>query len=93
MNGLRFKVGEIAIVAINMGDADCRIGDEVEVLEVGPIWSRGHEEWFDYVITDPRPNPDESGELYALDIELRKRDTPEEPASLTRCEELEACTC
>jgi hypothetical protein len=89
MNGLRFKVGELAIVAVDIHGGGAA-GNIVEILKVGPIacWaSDGIFGTFDYETSSPRK---EWESAFCMDIELRKIDPPAEPASLKRHEECEA---
>lgn len=90
MNGLRFEVGELAVIAADVCGEGCE-GSIVEILEVGPLWDWTHVgtyERFDYKTTSPKPEEWDYGLVY--DIELRKLNPPAEPASLTRVEEPEA---
>lgn len=92
MNGLRFKVGEMAIVAVAMNPVNQ--GKVVEIIAVGPF-KAGHRvvvngvrrrslEDCDYFLDQSPP-----GGL-AHDYQLRKIDPPAEPESITRREECEA---
>lgn len=83
---MRFKVGEMAIVAVDLSGNGCE-GSVVEILEVGPFVSQYNGKVYDYKTTSPHRHW-----IYACcwDIELRKIDPPAEPVSLTRQEEVEA---
>lgn len=84
MNGLRFKVGELAIVACDLNGEGWE-GSCIEIIDVGPFWSPRDERWYDYVTSNP---DDEHDELWAMDIELRKLDPPAEPKTMTVVEEV-----
>jgi hypothetical protein len=88
---LRFKVGELAIVAVGRGKKSLRlIGEEVRIHCVGPfrsgdtflpsdptkLWGQALQDG-DYACTSSL------GGFMAMDWQLRKIDPPAEPASLT----------
>lgn len=85
MSALRFKVGEIAL--IGRPGAAAPVGDEVEIIEVGPFranhcttvrgetFSTPHEA--DYIIHHPA-----TGGWFAVDPDLRKRRPPIPPEVL-----------
>ena len=92
MNGLRFKVGELAIIACAIHPENQ--GKVVEILAVGPyqigdivVHPSGAQVEIlsntDYFIDVELPN------CTAKDYQLRKIDPPTEPASLTRESECE----
>lgn len=87
MSGLRFKVGELAIIAVASPE---NVGKIVQIDAVGPFASFDSIPWrggrryalvdCDYFIGD---------QWIAHDWQLRKLDPPAEPASLTSTEECE----
>lgn len=94
MNGLRFKVGELAIFMFARGEEGAPFqGETCQVIDVGP-WKAG-DEWrpgfkcfrkdSDYVIQMPQ-----GAKGQCMDYQLRKLDPPAEPESITRREEVEA---
>jgi hypothetical protein len=85
MNSLRFKVGEMAIVAVDIGGNGCQ-GSIVEILEVGPLEEfnhKGEKKRYNYRTSSPHKGWEVG---LCLDIELRKIDPPAEPASISRLE-------
>lgn len=82
---LRFKAGEMAIVAADISGNGCE-GSTVEILEVGPFIGLKSGKVYDYVTSSPRPDWPTA---YCWDIELRKIDPPEEPVSMHREETIE----
>ena len=86
MNGLRFKVGDLARVAVitDADDADV-INKFVEIVAIGefnPDVGRVFDYDADY--------GDSEFLFTCMDYQLRKIDPPAEPASLTRTEDCEA---
>jgi hypothetical protein len=92
MSGLRFKVGDMALVAVAMNPKN--LGDVVQILAIGP-YRIGD------VVIGPHGGPvllRTSADYFvdgrsicqtAFDWQLRKLDPPAEPASLTRTKECE----
>jgi hypothetical protein len=83
MNGLRFKVGELAIIAVDI-DGHGYEGSIVEILEVGPLLAmntRREVKCYDY---ETSSLSDASDRGLCWDIELRKLDQRGEPTSLVR---------
>lgn len=96
MTGLRFKVGELAIMALCPSrDGDRAIGQTVEVIAISvapgqPVKASWGEWYFcrtghDYVVQFPNDSL-----MWCSDWQLRKIDPPAEPASLKRESEVVA---
>lgn len=92
MNGLRFKVGELAIFAIaTKANGIPYVGCNIEIMYIGPF--HAGQQWngiaipndCDYLLLakDGRKGA-------AFDWQLRKLDPPAEPESITRREEVQA---
>jgi len=104
MSYLRFKVGDLAVVAI--AEKAENIGRIVEIAAVGPFktgdhvrlpcggscnFRPGYKDRADYVLNARWKLENEHGLVWlvAHDWQLRKLDPPAEPESLRRCEEVE----
>jgi hypothetical protein len=91
MDGLRFKVGELAIFVVAVYDSGVQHqGKTVEIVEVGP-WSAGTllKKWVMKRKTDYLIRTADGYHGAVVDWQLRKIDPPAEPAGLTRDTECE----
>lgn len=89
---MRFKVGELAIIAVDAG-GNGHEGQMVEIVEVGPMWMMPNDGSLKPLLMDYQVNIEGehplNGKWFVWDWELRKIDPPAEPAELTRTEEQE----
>jgi len=85
MNGLRFKVGELAIYAVPWSPrCNPYVGQQCEVIKAGHVCViEGVFVDYDLLFSD-------GIKIAAYDWQLRKLDPPAEPESITRREEVEA---
>ena len=83
MSGLRFKVGELALIAEALPHyRPVGPGSIGFIVEIGPVDDLGDR--FDYAVDCP----ESSWVLGFNDHQLRKIDPPAEPVEMTRAEEV-----
>lgn len=91
---MRFKVGELAIIAVDAG-GNGHEGLVVEIAKVGPmrIFTQRSDGVFTILTMDYQVSIEGvcplDGDWFVWDWELRKIDPPAEPAELTKTEEQE----